>query len=180
MSGSLSMFRPSRLRGSMRSSSSNGKHPSESKHSGTLESALLMSFDRLGLESSRDGQGRERKRWEEERDRQMMVGDECFFQFGKMVTLPLTVTAESPTCLGNRSQNLRENLTTHSSPYTIWGHSNNSPWHYQNSGNASKHSRDAGMLLSPNTVPVKHLLWCNHCGSKTMENTQSNYYWTFI
>lgn len=52
MSGSLSMLRPSRLRGSMRSSSSSGKTPSESKHSGTVDRALLMSFDRLGLESS--------------------------------------------------------------------------------------------------------------------------------
>lgn len=52
MSGSLSMLRPSRLRGSMRSSSSSGKPPSESKHSGTVERALLMSLDRLGLESS--------------------------------------------------------------------------------------------------------------------------------
>lgn len=59
MSGSLSMLRPSRLRGSMRSSSSNGKPPSESKHSGTVHSALLMSFDRLGLESSE----REGNRW---------------------------------------------------------------------------------------------------------------------
>lgn len=64
MSGSLSMLRPSRLRGSMRNSSSKGKTPSESKHSGTVERVLLMSLDRLGLESS-------------ERE-QMTVGECCF------------------------------------------------------------------------------------------------------
>lgn len=56
------MLSPSRLRGSMRSSSSNGKPTSESKHSGTVESALLMSLDRLGLESS-------------EREKQIMPND---------------------------------------------------------------------------------------------------------
>lgn len=82
MSGSLSMLRPSRLRGSMCSSSSNGKPPSESKHSGTIQSALLMSFDRLGLESS-------------EREKQMMVG-ECFLPSGKhFLLLQLTVSLPS-------------------------------------------------------------------------------------
>lgn len=52
MSGSLSMLSPSRLSGSIRSSSSSGKTPSESKHSGTADNTLLMSLDRLGLESS--------------------------------------------------------------------------------------------------------------------------------
>lgn len=82
MSGSLSMLRPSRLRGSMCSSSSNGKPPSVSKHSGTIQSALLMSFDRLGLESS-------------EREKQMMVG-ECFLPSGKhFLLLQLTVPLPS-------------------------------------------------------------------------------------
>lgn len=57
ISGSLSMLSPSKLSGSMRSSSSSGKTPSESKHSGTADNMLLMSLERLGLESSE----RERK-----------------------------------------------------------------------------------------------------------------------
>lgn len=55
MSGSLNMLSPSRLSGSIRSSSSSGKPPSESKHSGTADRALLMSLDWLGFESSAGG-----------------------------------------------------------------------------------------------------------------------------
>lgn len=85
------MLSPSKLSGSIRSSSSSGKTPSESKHSGTADNTLLMSLDRLGLESSEREQNRE---WIQEMWKNRCA-KRCFFQLVTWKASPLISLMES-------------------------------------------------------------------------------------